>query len=182
MYMQVNAVKIKYLREQRCWSQLQLSEMAGISVRTLQRVEAKSAASQETIKSIAAVLEIDCDKLLPDKSSPLLISDEQNDNSLAVEHTSADSLTITPPNDNEQEQEQDKLTKLRRKLSLALFIVIASNLFGFYGVYSAFYAAKIDLETFVFLKNVISITLIFCTGLLCFKAYRNGLFKKSDLF
>lgn len=157
MYMQVNAVKIKYLREQRCWSQLQLSEMAGISVRTLQRLEAKSAASQETIKSIAAVLEIDCDKLLPDKSSSLPISDEQG-------------------------HEQDKLTKLRRKLSLALFIVIAPNLFGLYSVYSAFDAAKIDLETFHFLKNVISLTLIFCIGLLCFKAYRNGLFKKSDLF
>jgi len=180
MYMQVNAVKIKYLREQRCWSQLQLSEMAGISVRTLQRLEAKSAASQETIKSIAAVLEIDCDKLLPDKSSLLAISNDQNVNRLAEEQTSAESRTIAPSHDKQQEQE--KLSKLRRKLSLALFIVIASNLFGFYGVFSAFHAAKIDLETFLFLKNVISITLIFCTGLLCFKAYRKGLFKKSDLF
>lgn len=179
MYMQVNAVKIKYLREQRCWSQLQLSEMAGISVRTLQRLEAKSAASQETIKSIAAVLEIDCDKLLPDRSNPLASSDEHNVNHLVMEQTSAATLPISPSNDNQQEQ--DKLSKLRRKLSLAFFIVIASNLFGFYSVYSAFDAAKIDLETFGFLKNLISMTLIFCTGLLCFKAYRNGLFKKSDL-
>jgi transcriptional regulator with XRE-family HTH domain len=180
--MQVNAVKIKYLREQRCWSQLQLSEMAGISVRTLQRLEAKSVASQETIKSIAAVLEIGCDQLLSDKSNSLPISDEQNGNSFVVEKPSAESLPIAPSKGNEHEQEQDKLIQLRRKLFLAFFIVIASNLFGFYSVYSAYDAAKIDLQTFHFLKNSISITLIFCTGLLCFKAYRNGLFKKSDLF
>jgi len=181
--MQVNAVKIKYLREQRCWSQLQLSEMAGISVRTLQRLEAKSAASQETIKSIAAVLEVECDKLLPESKHSTSAVDEQNASLLINEQTSTEKLSINSPcNNHQQEQEQDKLTKLRRKLFLALIIVIASNLFGFYGVFSAFDANKIDIETFHLLKDVISIALIFSTGLICFQAYRNGLFKKSDLF
>lgn len=62
--MEINAEIIKKYRQKRCWSQLQLAEMAGISMRTLQRVEAQSTASLETIKSIASVLEISSEDLL----------------------------------------------------------------------------------------------------------------------
>ena len=41
MTMQINAQRVKHLREQKCWSQQQLADMAGISLRTIQRLEAK---------------------------------------------------------------------------------------------------------------------------------------------
>ncbi len=69
MKMQVNGNMIKSLREKRVWSQQQLAEMAGISLRTLQRLEATSTASHETVKSLAAVFEIDAETLLPPKAS-----------------------------------------------------------------------------------------------------------------
>ena len=50
---------IKRLRENKNWSQEQLAQIAGISLRTVQRVEAGNRASLETLKSLAAVFEVE---------------------------------------------------------------------------------------------------------------------------
>lgn len=50
---------IRKYRLERGWSQEQLAQMAGISTRTLQRVERGKSASAETLKCLAAVLEVD---------------------------------------------------------------------------------------------------------------------------
>jgi transcriptional regulator with XRE-family HTH domain len=50
---------VKKLRTQRNWSQEQLAEFCGLSVRTIQRVEFGSSASIETLKSLASVFEVD---------------------------------------------------------------------------------------------------------------------------
>lgn len=50
---------IRKLRLDRGWSQEQLAQMAGISTRTLQRAERGKQASLETLKCLAAVLEVD---------------------------------------------------------------------------------------------------------------------------
>lgn len=50
---------LKKLRYKRKWSQEQLAEIAGLSVRTVQRIEAGGKASLESLKSLAAVLEVD---------------------------------------------------------------------------------------------------------------------------
>lgn len=50
---------VKKLRTQRNWSQEQLAEFCGLSVRTIQRVESGSSASIETLKSLASVFEVD---------------------------------------------------------------------------------------------------------------------------
>jgi len=49
---------LKRLRENRKWSQEQLAIMAGLSVRTIQRIERGQSASLESLKSLASVLEI----------------------------------------------------------------------------------------------------------------------------
>lgn len=49
---------IQKLRIDRGWSQEQLSGMAGLSARTIQRIENGEAASAETLKSLAAVFEV----------------------------------------------------------------------------------------------------------------------------
>ena len=56
-------MNVKNLREQRNWSQEQLATMAGLSLRTIQRVEAENPASRETLKSLAAVFEVSVDEL-----------------------------------------------------------------------------------------------------------------------
>ena len=50
---------IKKLRLERHWSQEQLAEMSGLSTRTIQRIERGATPSTETLKCIAAVLEVD---------------------------------------------------------------------------------------------------------------------------
>jgi transcriptional regulator with XRE-family HTH domain len=50
---------IQKLRLQHGWSQEQLAELSGLSARTIQRVERGQPASVETLKSIAAVFEVD---------------------------------------------------------------------------------------------------------------------------
>ena len=54
---------VKKLRGQRNWSQEQLAEMAGLSLRTIQRVEAGNKASLETLKALASVFEVELSKL-----------------------------------------------------------------------------------------------------------------------
>jgi transcriptional regulator with XRE-family HTH domain len=50
---------IQKLRLQRGWSQEQLAEIAGLSVRTIQRLERGQTPSAESLKALAAVLEVD---------------------------------------------------------------------------------------------------------------------------
>ena len=49
---------LKRLRENKKWSQEQLAIMAGLSVRTIQRIERGQSASMESLKSLASVLEV----------------------------------------------------------------------------------------------------------------------------
>ncbi len=54
---------IQKLRLQRGWSQEQLAEVSGLSVRTIQRLERGQPGSLETMNALAAVLETDLDRL-----------------------------------------------------------------------------------------------------------------------
>lgn len=59
---------IQKLRLQRGWSQQQLAEASGLSVRTIQRMEAGQPGSVESLKSVAAVFEIDFSTLNPEQT------------------------------------------------------------------------------------------------------------------
>jgi len=52
-------MSIRKLRLQRGWSQEQLSRLSGLSVRTIQRIERGRNPGLESLKSLAAVFEID---------------------------------------------------------------------------------------------------------------------------
>ncbi len=58
---------IQKLRLKRGWSQQQLANASGLSARTIQRIEAGQPASIETLKSIAAVFELDFSTLDPER-------------------------------------------------------------------------------------------------------------------
>jgi transcriptional regulator with XRE-family HTH domain len=54
---------VKKLRERRNWSQEQLAIMAGLSTRTIQRIESGNKASIESLNALASVFEVDISKL-----------------------------------------------------------------------------------------------------------------------
>lgn len=54
---------VKKLRVKNNWSQDQLATLSGISLRTIQRVEAGNKASLETLKSLASVFEVEISRL-----------------------------------------------------------------------------------------------------------------------
>lgn len=54
---------VRKLRLQKGWSQQQLAEMAGLSIRTIQRIERGHKAGLESIKSLAAVFEVEFSNL-----------------------------------------------------------------------------------------------------------------------
>jgi transcriptional regulator with XRE-family HTH domain len=54
---------IQKLRLQRGWSQEQLAEVSGLSVRTVQRLERGQPGSLESLNALAAVFEIDLNRL-----------------------------------------------------------------------------------------------------------------------
>jgi len=59
-----DGIKIRILRVQRGWTQEQLAEIAGISLRTIQRAEAASSAAFETIRAIATAFETEFNQLI----------------------------------------------------------------------------------------------------------------------
>ncbi|MGI9174192.1 MAG: helix-turn-helix transcriptional regulator [Rhodothermales bacterium] len=61
---------IKALRKSKAWSQVHLTEAAGVSVRTIQRVERVGQCSDETLLSIAAALDVDVESLTQELPLP----------------------------------------------------------------------------------------------------------------
>ncbi|HSC68898.1 MAG TPA: helix-turn-helix domain-containing protein [Cellvibrio sp.] len=57
---------VRKLRLKRGWSQNQLAEMAGVTTRTIQRVEQGHRPSMETCKALASVFEVDLSLLQPE--------------------------------------------------------------------------------------------------------------------
>jgi len=74
-------VLIQKLRLKRGWSQQQLADASGLNVRTIQRIESGQPASTETLKSLAAVFEVDFASLAPehDMSTTASAQDERQE-------------------------------------------------------------------------------------------------------
>ena len=70
---------IRKYRLQRGWSQDQLAEIAGLSVRTVQRIERGQTPGLESLKSLAAAFDISLDELKPETemSNPTIDSTEE---------------------------------------------------------------------------------------------------------
>jgi transcriptional regulator with XRE-family HTH domain len=59
MAFKADAAKIKRWREERQWSQEHLAELAGITARTIQRIESGEKASQDSVMALAAAFNVD---------------------------------------------------------------------------------------------------------------------------
>jgi transcriptional regulator with XRE-family HTH domain len=75
---------IQKLRLQRGWSQEQLAELTGLSVRTIQRVERGQNPSAESLKAIAAVLDVDFGALREAHMTPTVNAGVSADEALAL--------------------------------------------------------------------------------------------------
>ena len=64
MDMQLNKDQLRREREVRAWSQSHLAEVAGLSMRTVQRIEHSGSASLESAKAIAAAFDTQVEALL----------------------------------------------------------------------------------------------------------------------
>ena len=68
---------IQKLRLKRGWSQQQLADASGLSVRTIQRIENGQTPSVETLKSLAAVFEVDFSTLNPEEALNPTVREEE---------------------------------------------------------------------------------------------------------
>ena len=57
-------MRVRQMRLERAWSQEQLAEMSGLSVRTIQRIERGQKPSLESLKSLAAVFDTHVNQLI----------------------------------------------------------------------------------------------------------------------
>ena len=53
---------VRKLRLKRAWSQEQLAQFSGLSIRTIQRIERGQKAGLESLKSLAAVFEVELEE------------------------------------------------------------------------------------------------------------------------
>ena len=73
--MQINSARLKELRTARRWSQEQLSNLSGLNLRTIQRLESGAKISTESLRALSAVFEVPAESLLvaePIPSQPAL--------------------------------------------------------------------------------------------------------------
>jgi transcriptional regulator with XRE-family HTH domain len=77
---------IQKLRLQRGWSQEQLAELSGLSVRTIQRLERGQTASVESLKALGAAFEIDFSQLQEPEMNPTINQNVSADEALALAH------------------------------------------------------------------------------------------------
>ena len=106
MQLKINANKLKQLRESRCWSQQQLADMSGLSLRTVQRIEAKSVASQESVKCLGAVFDIAISELFADD---VLTDNPAPDSSQPDKEALSASSSIENDHNKSLQTEQGKL-------------------------------------------------------------------------
>lgn len=74
MDMQLNKEQLRREREVRAWSQSHLAEVAGLSMRTVQRIENSGSASLESAKAIAAAFDTQVEALLLTETTELVRS------------------------------------------------------------------------------------------------------------
>lgn len=79
-------MQIQKFRLQRGWSQEQLAEVSGLSVRTIQRIESGQTPSLETLNALAAVFDVDLSQLKDTDMDTPITRDFRSEEALALAH------------------------------------------------------------------------------------------------
>lgn len=77
MQFRPDAEKIKRWREERLWSQEHLAELAGLGLRTVQRIENGDSASRDSVMAIAAAFNVDAAALTINAETEAAVESEQ---------------------------------------------------------------------------------------------------------
>ncbi|MEZ6000307.1 helix-turn-helix domain-containing protein [Hyphomonas sp.] len=77
MQFHADTAKIKRWREERHWSQEHLADLAGIGLRTIQRIEHGEKASRDTLTALAAAFNVDVMALTVDAQSEARAKEKQ---------------------------------------------------------------------------------------------------------
>lgn len=109
---------IRKLRVERAWSQEQLAEMAGLSVRTVQRAENGAPSGLETLKSLAAVFEVNLDTLR---------GEEPGAHTNQTEDTTMQEHTLTATNDSKPNDALQSTIRRSAMLALILAMLVLIN-------------------------------------------------------
>ena len=81
MDMRVDPKRIRAERERRAWSQEHLATVSGLGLRTIQRIEKTGAASFESVRALAAVLEVSVADLRVLRDDATAVDRESDDSS-----------------------------------------------------------------------------------------------------
>lgn len=108
MPFKVDAPKIKRWREERHWSQEHLAQLAGIGLRTLQRIENGENASSDTVTALAAAFDVEAMAL-----------------SVDVEHEAAEAAALKTAEVAARMRQSFYVHLAAFAFSLAIFAVIA---------------------------------------------------------
>ncbi len=113
-------MNLRQLRLARGWSQEQLAELAGLNIRTIQRVERGQNAGLETLKALAAVFETNVNQL---KEQPAMSSHSQ---------TAVDTQQQSVPNGNsgDSEKEGREAQTARFKIKLIRYLIVMALIFA----------------------------------------------------
>lgn len=76
---------VKSLRQKHNWSQQQLAQLSGLNIRTIQRVEKGENVGLETLKSLAAVFEVNVDMLKTENTQSNEFNTSQKDKETSVD-------------------------------------------------------------------------------------------------
>lgn len=82
--MSINAEQVKSLRESRGWSQEHLAEVSGLSLRTIQRVEAEGKGARETKLSLAAAFDVPIGRLCHDEEGRVVATQRIDSSAMAL--------------------------------------------------------------------------------------------------
>lgn len=67
----IDGAAVKRLREERAWSQEHLAKASGLSLRTVQRIEADGTASPESVLALAGAFGVEVGQLRASRMTPL---------------------------------------------------------------------------------------------------------------
>lgn len=82
-------VNVQQMRLERGWSQQQLADIAGLNVRTIQRIERGQSASLESFKALGAAFNVDFARLQEDAVREIVSTPEQIEVALAFSQVRA---------------------------------------------------------------------------------------------
>jgi len=109
---------LRKLRLEHGWSQEQLAQLSGLNIRTIQRIESGHNAGLESLKSLAAVFEIDISELT------LLQEQPMNQPLITPDNTHDKPATSTP----HKTRIRNKVMKLGVRFALIISFLWAINL------------------------------------------------------